>query len=179
MPSQKPLPVRESDVVERVLKQHRTALGTDFHTYRNHVYRGLNYQLALLERRTPTAEMALAWAVHDLGIWTAGTFDYLGPSMDLARAHAEEAGVRDLPHVLTMIALHHKVRPAREPETEAFRRADLLDVLRGLPRPRSGRVPVRVATRVFPYRGFQSFLLRQAALRARRHPLSPLPMIRW
>jgi hypothetical protein len=46
-------------------------------TYRNHVYRGLTYH-QLLGAALPDAA-TLAWAVHDLGIWTAGSFDYLTP----------------------------------------------------------------------------------------------------
>jgi hypothetical protein len=30
--------------------------------------------------------------VHDLGIWTADTFDYIAPSAELARRHATEVG---------------------------------------------------------------------------------------
>jgi len=75
-------------------------IGDDLATYRNHVYRSLTYQQWLLGRNDVSNDMALAWAVHDLGIWTAGTFDYIPPSADLARKHAAEAGVENLPVVV-------------------------------------------------------------------------------
>jgi hypothetical protein len=31
--------------------------------------------------------------VHDLGIWTEASFDYLTPSADLASKHAAEFGI--------------------------------------------------------------------------------------
>ncbi|AKZ60330.1 hypothetical protein SAM23877_7287 [Streptomyces ambofaciens ATCC 23877] len=171
--------VRRCASIDVILRQHRIALGADFHTYRHHVYRGLNYQLALLGRDRPSTTMQLAWAVHDLGMWTAGTFDYLGPSAGLARRHAPAVGRVDLPLALTMIATHHRVRSVPDPEVETFRRADLVDVLHGLPPTASGRVPVRAVTRVFPYLGLHRCLLRRAAAYACRHPRKPLPMVRW
>ncbi len=37
----------------------------------------------------------MAWAVHDLGIWTANTFDYLEKSADLAWPFAGNRGALD------------------------------------------------------------------------------------
>jgi hypothetical protein len=62
------------------------------------IYRGLTYQQLLLGAALPDAA-ALAWAVHDLGIWTAGSFDYLTPSADLASMHAAEFGVTDIERI--------------------------------------------------------------------------------
>ena len=70
-------------IVDAVLDRHRDALGDDLSAYRNHVYRCLTYHQLLLGFSIPDAA-ALAWSTHDLGIWTAGTFDYLTPSADLA-----------------------------------------------------------------------------------------------
>ncbi|MGI5397043.1 hypothetical protein [Streptomyces sp. CA-251251] len=136
--------VRRCAAVDVILQQHRIALGADFHTYRHHVYRGLNYQLALLGWDRPSTTTQLAWAVHDLGMWKAGTFDYLGSSAGLARRHAPAKGRVDLPLALTMMATPHRVRSVPDREVETFRRADLVDVLHGLPLTASGRVPVRV-----------------------------------
>jgi hypothetical protein len=66
-------------IVDAVLDRHRDALGDDLPTYRNHVYRCINYHQLLLGASIPDFA-ALAWAAHDLGIWTARTFDYLTPS---------------------------------------------------------------------------------------------------
>ena len=36
--------------------------------------------------------MAIAAAFHDIGIWTAGTFDYLEPSVRVAAAYLTGTG---------------------------------------------------------------------------------------
>ena len=64
--------VAEHPIVDAVLDRHRDALGDDLSAYRNHVYRCLTYHQLLLGFSIPDAA-ALAWATHDLGIWTAGT----------------------------------------------------------------------------------------------------------
>ena len=79
-------------IVDAVLDRHRDALGDALPTYRNHVYRCINYHQLLLGGSIPDVA-ALAWAAHDLGIWTAHTFDYLTASADLAAHHADEFGV--------------------------------------------------------------------------------------
>src|ERR1700752_3807023 len=106
-------------IVDAVLRRYEDALGGDLRAYRNHVYRGLTYHQALCGAPVPEWA-ALAWAVHDLGIWTAGTFDYLGPSADLASTLANEFGVTEVGQARTMITDHHKLRVARDPITEGF-----------------------------------------------------------
>jgi HD superfamily phosphohydrolase YqeK len=80
-------------VLDRVLEEHAEELGEDLAGYRNHAYRVVNLCMAL----GPAGEMALekvaiAAAFHDLGIWSARTFDYLQPSMQLACTHLACAG---------------------------------------------------------------------------------------
>lgn len=169
----------EHPVVDAVLGHHDELIGADLPAYRNHVYRGLNYQLLLLGRDRPSNDIALAWAVHDLGIWTAGTFDYIAPSADLARQHAREAAVADLPLVLAMVELHHKIRPVADPLVETFRLADRTDALRGNLRGRLSRSDIREVTDALPYHGFHRFLLTRTGRNVLRHPLRPLPMFRW
>lgn len=166
-------------VVESVLTHYAELVGEDLPAYRNHVYRGLTYQTRLLGLDAASADMALAWAVHDLGIWTAGTFDYVPPSVDLARTHATEAGAGDVASVVDMVELHHKVRSVEDPLVETFRRADRIEVLHGGLRGRLRRAEVREITAALPYCGFHAFLARQTARRFIRHPLNPLPMYRW
>ena len=68
-------------VVDDVLDTFREMLGPDAVRYRNHVYRGLNYQRKLLRLNTIPDEIAFAWALHDIGVWTSG-WDYIRPSLD-------------------------------------------------------------------------------------------------
>ena len=112
--------------VDDVLNEHADALGADFVGYRNHVYRVANLCLAIAGQRQ-LEKVAVAAVFHDLGIWTDGTFDYIAPSIALARdylrAHAREGWSEE---VVAMISNHHKItRSAADPESpiEAFRRA--------------------------------------------------------
>jgi len=49
--------------------RYSDSLGAEASAYRNHAYRGLNYQLRILDAK-PSDLLALAWAAHDLGLWT-------------------------------------------------------------------------------------------------------------
>jgi hypothetical protein len=170
--------VTDHPIVDAVLDRHRDALGDATATYRNHVYRCINYHQLLLGTTIPDVA-ALAWAAHDLGIWTAGTFDYLAPSADLATEHADEFGVTDTDQLRAMITDHHRLRPSPERMTETFRKADLVDVSHGFLSNRIGRSAVRAVVVELPYRGFHAFLAKGLGGHAARHPLRPLPMMRW
>ncbi len=105
--------------------------------YRNHAYRVANLCVALRPADDAGVEkVALAAAFHDLGIWTARTFDYLAPSADLACDHLRCNGHGDWQEdIAGMIREHHKVRSYRgtgADVVEPFRRADWIDVSRGL-----------------------------------------------
>lgn len=170
-------------VVDAVLEEHASALGADARGYRHHVYRVLHLCRALGAGGGETDDkVAIASVFHDLGIWTHHTFDYLAPSIELAEHFLDTSGRsawRD--EVRAMIAHHHQVTRYRGPHAlaETFRRADWADVTlgayaRGLPRGR-----LRALYRHWPDAGFHRRLVTLTLSRARRHPLSPLPMLRW
>jgi len=74
--------------VNTILHTHAAVLGQDFAGYRNHVYRVLNLCRYIAGgSRVEVDTLAVAAAFHDLGIWTHGTFDYIGPSAELARTY--------------------------------------------------------------------------------------------
>ncbi len=170
--------------LDTVLENHAQALGTDFVAYRNHAYRVANLCLALQPAGESALEkVALAAAFHDLGIWTARTFDYLAPSADLARDHLQCAGHGEWQaEVAGMICEHHKVRRYRGTGAEMiepFRRADWIDVSRGvlsfgLPRPLLREIFAR-----WPNAGFHKRLLKLTLREARAHPLRPIPVLKW
>jgi len=170
--------VTEHPIVDAVLERYRGELGQQMLTYRNHVYRCITYHQMLLGVPIPDSA-ALAWATHDLGIWTAGTFDYLGASADLASLHADEFGITDEHQARMLITEHHRLRSADDHMTDSFRRADLVDVSRGFIAGRIGRSQVRAVADQLPYRGFHTFLAKGLSGYAVRHPLRPLPMLRW
>jgi hypothetical protein len=81
-----------------------------------------------------------------------------------------------------MIDQHHRLRrvvEGPEPEVvEAFRRADLVDLSRGVLRAGLPRELISELAARFPYAGFHGFLARTGLRWAVRHPLRPLPMVR-
>lgn len=170
--------------VEELIAGYAPALGGDLAAYRNHVCRVLNYYVALRPPADVLPEaVMIAAAFHDLGIWTARTFDYLEPSVRLAHAHLAKLGREDLGHeVATLISEHHKLRTYTGPyaaTVEAFRRADLVDLSLGLVRsalPSSFIGAVRAA---FPNAGFHRRLVQLTARQFLRTPWRPLPMLRW
>jgi hypothetical protein len=168
-------------IIDDVLNDQATALRGDFVGYRNHVYRIVNLCVAIVGQ-SKLEKIAVAAVFHDLGIWTNGTFDYLAPSIALAHdylvAHARGDWTAEIE---AMIADHHKITPSTAgPDSliEAFRRADWIDVTRGL---RRFGVPRPFVARLFatwPDAGFHWRLVTLTLDRFRRHPLTPLPMVR-
>jgi hypothetical protein len=167
--------------IEGVLNDHARVLQNDFAAYRNHVYRIVNLCVALAGRRE-LEKIAVAAVFHDLGIWTNRTFDYIAPSIGLAqdylRSHAREDWSAEIER---MISDHHKItRSTADPSSlvEAFRRADWIDVTRGL---RGFGIPRPFVARLFaacPDAGFRWRLVTLTVDRFRRHPLTPLPMVK-
>src|SRR5262245_48172341 len=101
--------------VEEILDDHASQLGRDLIGYRNHVYRVANLCLAIARhRRVELEKIAVAAVFHDLGIWTNKTFDYIGPSVAIAREHLTARGMADwIPEIEAMIVDHHKLTPSR------------------------------------------------------------------
>ena len=167
--------------VDGVLNDHATALRDDFFAYRNHVYRIVNLCVAMVGR-SELEKIAVAAVFHDLGIWTDKTFDYIAPSVALAREYLAANGrAAWIAEIERMIADHHKITPSTAgPDSliEAFRRADWIDVTRGL---RGFGIPRPLVARLFatwPSAGFHWRLVTLTLDRFRSHPLTPLPMVR-
>jgi hypothetical protein len=101
--------------VEEVLDNHASELGHDLIAYRNHVYRVVNLCLAIVgHSRVELEKIAVAAVFHDLGIWTNKTFDYIAPSVAIAREHLAARGMADwIPEIEAMIVDHHKVTTSR------------------------------------------------------------------
>src|SRR5882762_5623667 len=124
--------------IDEVLHDHASELGHDFIAYRNHAYRVVNLCAAIVKDRVDLEKIAVAAVFHDLGIWTNKTFDYIAPSVAIAREHLTARAMAEwIPEVEAMIVDHHKVTTSRaNPQllVESFRRADWIDVTRGLRR---------------------------------------------
>ncbi|MBD9478209.1 hypothetical protein [Pseudoxanthomonas sp. PXM02] len=170
--------------LDALLETHASRLGRDATGYRHHAYRVANFYWHLLPGNAEMLEkLSIAAAFHDLGIWTAHTFDYLPPSRALASEHLRAIGrVAWQQDVDAMIDHHHRIRhmPAdTHASVEMFRRADWIDVSNGVLRFGLDRKVVREVRRMFPDAGFHRRLLQLTLQRLARHPLSPLPMMRW
>lgn len=169
--------------LDALLDRHAEPLGASFSAYRNHAYRVLNFHCLLSRDPVDLDKLAIAAAYHDLGIWSAGTFDYLPPSIAMANAYLQETGRTDWSDEITaMIDHHHKVTacgPRERASVETFRRADWVDVSKGALRFGLQRCVVSSVMTMFPGFGFHRLLLKLSIKRMLRHPLNPLPMLRW
>lgn len=171
------------ELLEALFERYRPALGVDYQAYRNHVYRMINFCALVLPLDSLQQEkLAIAGAFHDLGIWTDKTFDYLGPSEQLAAEFLEQNA---RPHwreeVLAMIHHHHKITavPDKTPAlVEAFRKADWIDVTHGVLAYGVTRQQRRAIFAQFPDQGFHWRLLQLSLKRLLTHPWNPLPMMR-
>ena len=175
--------LREIAILDEILDAHRGEIGVDFTAYRNHAYRVANFCAAIL---SPNAEqlqkIAVATAFHDIGIWTDHTFDYLPPSIRTATSFLESTGrAQWIGEIAEMIREHHKVLPYRRDArdlAEAFRRADWMDVSRGLLSFGVARETIREILDAWPNHGFHKRLVQLELAHLRAHPLHPLPMMR-
>jgi len=87
-----------------------------------------------------------------------------------------------IPEIEAMIVDHHKVtssRPNPQSLVEAFRRADWIDVTLGLRRFGLPRPFVAAVAATWPNAGFHRRLVELTIDRWRKHPLNPLPMVKW
>lgn len=170
--------------IDSILSPWRELIGVDFDGYRNHVVRMASFCLMLAPCDAEAQrKIEIAACFHDIGIWTASTLDYLPPSVPPACAYLANQGLADWNDEVTqMILLHHKVRPVDDglsPLVELFRRGDLVDFSRGLVTFGLPRASVLEVMRTFPNAGFHRMLVRRAARWIVRHPLNPLPMMKW
>ncbi|TXT37299.1 MAG: hypothetical protein FD135_3706 [Comamonadaceae bacterium] len=170
-------------LVDELLSGFASDLGDDFVAYRNHINRVLNVYLALNGQLQPSTAVLVAAAFHDLGIWTQRSFDYLKPSVDLAKNWLASQGLSELEaEVDTIITEHHKLSlytGAHFASVEAFRQADLVDVSMGLIRFGLPGSYIRLVKQAFPSAGFHRKLLSLTINQFKRSPLRPLPMIHW
>jgi hypothetical protein len=170
--------------VDEVLDTHAPELGRDLVAYRHHVYRVANLCLAIVgDGQADIEKIAVAAVFHDLGIWTHRTFDYIAPSVALARQHLAARGRTDwAPEIDAMIVSHHKITASPgSPQSlvESFRRADWIDVTLGLRTFGRPRTMLAAVNAQWPSAGFHRRLVELTIDRWWKHPLSPLPMVRW
>lgn len=171
-------------LVDELLSAYSGEVSHDFTGYSNHVYRLLNFFAALTRPHGRLPDAVLIAAVfHDIGIWTASTFDYLEPSIAQAKRHMltmrDDAIAKE---VTALIANHHKIRAyegAFADSVQPFKQADLIDVSLGMLRHGLPRSYVSEVRNAFPNAGFHRRLLGLALTQCVHEPLRPFPMLRW
>ena len=150
--------------------------------YKNHVRRVISFCEELYSLDEDDREkVTIAASFHDLGIYTNCTFDYLPPSIELAHSYLKSNGL-DMwtDEVTSMIGEHHKVRRSQHGGLiEAFRKADIIDFSCGLVRKGVARSRVREVREAFPNEGFHLNLALVAGRWICRHPLRPIPVLKW
>ena len=170
-------------LVDGILDSFAVVIGADLQAYRNHVYRVVNLCFSLGSFTDAERErIQIAGCFHDIGIWTAGTLDYLLPSEDCAAAYLRENGKAGwVPEVVEMIEMHHGLSSrANSPFTlvEPFRRADIADFSLGIVPMGIPRKLITALQQEFPNAGFHKRLVQLGARRLATNPLDPLPMFR-
>jgi hypothetical protein len=173
---------RDIPLVDKILIAWGAELAADHSGYRNHVYRMINFCLAQGEfGEADRKKIVIAGCFHDLGIWSDKTFDYLPPSVKRAEDYLRENGMGDwIPEIGRMIGEHHKLRRYDGDRlTEVFRKGDLVDFSLGLFKCGLPADFVRDVKRHFPNEGFHKGLVRTGARWICRHPLNPLPVLKW
>ncbi|MET0026938.1 MAG: hypothetical protein ABW101_04825 [Candidatus Thiodiazotropha sp.] len=170
--------------LEEILSQSQETIGADYAGYRNHVYRMLHFCF-YLGHPDPVArqKLIIAGAFHDIGIWTAGTLDYLDPSVAAAQEYLRQQALDAWAEEISlMIEMHHKIMPFKTPDlplVELFRQGDLVDFSLGMVKFGIPKEYIAEVKRSFPNQGFHKRLKALAWSRFKSHPANPLPMMRW
>jgi hypothetical protein len=171
-----------NSLIENLFQRFNLSLGADLAKYKNHVYRVFLNCLLLDTDKNNEEKYAIAAVLHDIGIWTNHTIDYLDPSIEQARIYLTETGREEwIEEIKLLIYWHHKTNPYKGEHiktVETFRKADWIDVSLGLRTFGIDKQKIKQNRKNFPNRGFHFFLVRKIAKNFFSHPLNPLPMFK-
>ena len=171
-----------TELITGILSSYKKELGSNFEKYHNHSCRVFVYA-SILSNATEDEknQLAIASAFHDIGIWVANTFDYLEPSTKLAEKYLTQHKLDHwIDNVKEIINNHHKLTPFKKNQlAENFRKADLIDLTFGFIK--FGISPAQIAEnkKLYPALGFQSYIFKKTLKNMVRHPLNPLPIVKW
>jgi len=175
--------IQQNNVIDTILNFHKPDLGKDYEQYRNHVYRVYNFAILFDNELQHSLVLLIAVAFHDLGIWTNKTFDYLEPSIALAKNYSlsnYNLGFDSVAEIEIIIDNHHKLTRINGSKTaEVFRQADLLDLTLGLIRHGIELREIKKIKKLFPNRGFHYKLMKLFCVNFIKNPFNPLPMYRF
>jgi hypothetical protein len=171
-------------LVEEILNARKLEMGNDYPGYKNHVYRMIHFCFALHDfKREEREKIIIAGCFHDLGIWIQNTFDYLLPSIALAKEYVTHNGLDHwFAEIELMIDMHHKLTPYRDeryPLVEVFRKGDLVDFSLGIVKCGLPKSFIKGVKERFPNAGFHKRLVQLELGWVSKHPSNPLPILKW
>ena len=170
--------------IENLLLPYKELIAADYIHYKNHVHRIVNFTLELKEELNIGDEdkILIAGVFHDIGIWTANSFDYLNPSVAEAVKFLQDNEKTEwVEEVSLMIDMHHKRTPyfgAFADNIEAFRKADLIDLTKGLTRFDLSKTVLLKNYEEFPVGRFRKIIVSKFLKNLLKNPLRPLPMFK-
>jgi len=168
--------------IDKILLPYKSLLANDFDKYRNHVGRVYLHCLLLDSDEANAEKYAIAAVFHDIGLWTAQTFDYLAPSIAVSEDYLHHHNRQEwMDEISQMIYWHHKMTRYKGPvltTAETFRKADWMDVTLGLMAFGISRQTLKQYRDQLPLLGFHLFLFKRAAKYFLKHPFHPLPMFK-
>ena len=174
----------DHNFITELIKPYQGIIGNHYLPYKNHVHRVVNLALTIHQKPSEEDKMkiAIAGVFHDIGLWTANTFNYLDPSIEEAIKYLRSSG-RDqwIEEVSLIINMHHKLSSYKGlfgQNIESFRRADLADVSKGLFRFGLSKKQLKQNFQMFPMEGFIKILMSMFFSNLLKHPLKPLPMLK-
>lgn len=175
---------KQIGLIEEILGAWKNVIGKDYAGYKNHVYRMINFCFAFHNGTMEEREkIAIAGCFHDLGIWESDTFDYLPPSIALAKEYlTQNQREQWIPEIALMIEMHHKLRKYQDdryPLVEIFRKGDLVDFSLGIVKCGLPGSYIKRVRQHFPNAGFHKRLVQLEVGWFPRHPFNPLPVLRW
>jgi hypothetical protein len=171
-----------TELITEILSSYKNELGANFEKYHNHACRVFLYAAKLSNaNEDEQKQLAIAAAFHDIGIWSANTMDYLDPSIKLAAAYLTEHKLEHWTEsVSQIIDNHHKLTPFKGNSlAESFRKADLIDLTFGMIKFGLSSSQISEYNNQYPAKGFQPYIFKEVFKNIIKHPLNPLPIMKW
>jgi hypothetical protein len=172
----------KTELITNILSTYKNELGANFEKYHNHCCRVFVFA-SILSNASEDEEkqLAIASAFHDIGIWTANTLDYLEPSIKLAEKYLIHHKLEYwTDSVKEIIDNHHKLTSFKKNQlAESFRKADLIDLTFGVIKFGVSKAQIAETKKLFPALGFQPYIFKEVFKNIVRHPLNPLPIMKW